>query len=94
MPIASVKTARPLPGERAALASVDRLTPEIESALRMRAFRAFYDKTYADEHDLTVRFAKALIASAGPIVDPEAALEWHRQHRKKSRKTPCATPTP
>ena len=56
---------------------------DIEGKLRLRAFRVFYDKTYADELDLTVRFAKALIASAGPVVDRQAALGWRRNYRRR-----------
>ena len=59
------------------------LPAEVEDELRLRAFRVFYDKAYAEEPDLTLRFAKAIIASAGPILDPAAAMEWHTCHGRR-----------
>jgi len=59
---------------------IKQLPAEVEDKLRLRAFHVFYDRGFADEHDLTVRFAKAIIASAGPVRDREALMEWYRQH--------------
>jgi len=59
------------------------LPADLEDRLRLRAFHVFYQKTYADEPDLTIRFAKAIVASAGPILDRQAALDWDRNHVRK-----------
>ena len=64
---------------------IEQLTVEVEDQLRLRAFRVFYDKAFADEPDMTVRFAKAVIASAGPIRDPRAVLDWYRNHHRRLR---------
>ena len=59
------------------------LPPEAEDRLRLRAFRVFYDKAFADEPDLTIRFAKSIIASAAPIRDAAAAVEWQERHGRR-----------
>ena len=52
----------------------------VEDKLRLRAFRVFYAKTFAKEPNAAVRFAKAIIASAGPLRDREALMEWYQKH--------------
>jgi hypothetical protein len=44
----------------------------------VQAFGAFYKAGY-DEHDLVVRFVRALVASAGPIRDERRVRRWHRR---------------
>ena len=61
---------------------VEELPAEVEDKLRLRAFHVFYDKAFADEPDLTVRFAKAIIASAAPVRNREAVHQWYRNHRR------------
>ena len=51
---------------------------KIEARFRVWAFHLYYRKPFASEPDLTVRFLKALEASARPIRDKEAVLAWHR----------------
>ncbi len=58
---------------------IKELPAEVEEKLRLRAFHAFY-RAFDGELDLTIRFGKAIIASAGPIRDREALMEWYRQH--------------
>jgi hypothetical protein len=50
----------------------------IEDAFRLFAFHTRYTKTYADELDNTVRFAKALVASMEPIADKGLVELWYR----------------
>jgi hypothetical protein len=59
---------------------------DVEDKLRLRAFHVFYDKAFANEHDLSVRFVKAIIASAGPVRDREALTEWRRNHCRRPRR--------
>lgn len=55
----------------------DQLTRcNIEDHLRLRAFGVFYRAGH-QEHNLLVRFAHALAASAGPIHDECQVLNWH-----------------
>ena len=51
---------------------------EVEDRLRIRAFGAFY-KAGHQEHDLLVRFASALVASAGPVRDAPGVNRWRRR---------------
>ncbi len=62
-----------------------KLSKELEDKLRVRAFYVFYGKIFADEVDPTVRFAKALVASANPIRDFGALAEWVRRQEQKRR---------
>jgi hypothetical protein len=59
---------------------------EIEDHLRLRAFSAFYKASH-QEHDLLIRFARALVVSAGPIRDARQVRRWQRRFCKRpSRK--------
>ena len=62
---------------------------EIEAAFRVHAFGVFYKRTFRDERDPLKRFVKALLASAEPIRDRQAVIEWHR---KRVRRKPCRKP--
>ena len=62
---------------------IEELPAKAENKLRLRAFHVFYSKAFAYEPDLTVRFAKAVIASSGPIQDSDALTEWYRNHGRK-----------
>ena len=68
-------------------ATPETLPPEVEDELRLRAFRVFYQKAFADEPDLVIRFVRAIVASSGPIQDPAAALEWHQEHGRRRAAT-------
>lgn len=86
MPTASATTMTPPSRQRPAPVGDEPVREDLEDRLRLRAFRVFYDKAFADELDLAIRFAKAIIASAGPILDRQAVLDWDRNHgRKRSR---------
>ena len=61
------------------MVEIEELPADVEEKLRLRAFHAFY-RAFDDEHDLKVRFAKAIIASSGPIRDRDALMEWSQQH--------------
>ena len=63
----------------------DAIDPKVEDAIRLRAFHIFYDRTFRDERDCLKRFVKALLASAGPIEDPQLVLEWDRDHRRRRK---------
>ena len=63
-----------------ATTDAERIAARAQDELRLRAFRVFYAKTFCEEKNLLVRFVKALLASAGPIRDPDAMAEWCRQH--------------
>jgi len=54
----------------------------MEDRLRIRAFNAFY-KAGHDEHNLLVRLARALVASAGPIKDARSVTRWQRRFRTR-----------
>lgn len=54
----------------------------IEDHLRIGAFSAFY-KAGHHEHNLIVRFARALVASAGPIRDERQVRRWHDRFCKR-----------
>ena len=60
---------------------------QMEDALRFRAFSAFY-RAGREEKDPFKRFAAALVASAGRILDPTLLARWQRQfsRRKAARK--------
>ena len=60
--------------------------PSIESRFRLWSFRVYYARTFAAEMDLTLRFAKALVASCQPIRDRRLVHEWHRNRQRQQRK--------
>jgi len=61
----------------------DQLPAKVEKRLRLRAFHFFYNKIYFDELDMTVRFAKALVASTKPIRNEKALRQWCESHGKE-----------
>ena len=63
----------------------DAIDRKVEDAIRLRAFHIFYDRTFRDERDSLKRFVKALLASAGPIEDPQLVMEWDRDHRRRRK---------
>ena len=58
---------------------------EIEDEFRLWSFHIYYQKSFAAEIDLTLRFAKALIASSQPIRDRQTVIEWFRTHHKERK---------
>ncbi len=56
---------------------------EIESKFRVWSFGIYYHRSFASEPDLTLRFAKALLASLRPIRDRKPLIEWHRQRCRR-----------
>ena len=54
-----------------------------EIAFRLTAFHAYYDHTYRNEPDRTVRFAKSIYMSARPIPSQKRArmMCWYRDRR-------------
>ena len=63
-----------------------KLPAQVEDKLRLRAFHLFYNKILADERDLALRFAQAIVASAGPIDDADAVAEWRRDYARWRRR--------
>jgi hypothetical protein len=55
---------------------------DIEDHLRIRAFNTFY-RVGHEQLDLSVRFVRAIVASAGPIRDQQQVRNWHRLFRKR-----------
>ena len=53
--------------------------PTIEQAFRKMMFDVYYKKSYAAELDLTVRFVKAIVASATriPSYQRRAVVAWY-----------------
>lgn len=51
---------------------------EIEAEFREWSFHVYYKRSFASEMDLTIRFCKAIIASAEPIHDRAKVLAWYR----------------
>ena len=60
---------------------------KIESRFRLWSFRVYYDKTFANEIDPVLRFAKALIASSQPIRDRRLVIEWNRKRLERYRRS-------
>lgn len=54
--------------------------------LRVWAFRMYWKKCYATEHDPLLRFAKALLASLRPIRNSEMARRWYDHHVERTRR--------
>ena len=82
---ASATTIRPPSGSPPLVDDDDAIDPKVEDAIRLRAFHIFYDRTFRDERDCLKRFVKALLASAGPIEDPQLVMEWDRDHRRRRK---------
>jgi len=56
---------------------------KIDGKFRLWSFHVYYDKSFADETDSTLRFVKALVASCQPIRDRQAVIDWHSKHRHR-----------
>lgn len=54
----------------------------IEGRFRLWSFHVYYQKSFANETDSTLRFVKALLASCRPIRDRKAVIEWHSTRRR------------
>ena len=67
----------------AEVASADEVWQEIEDKFRVWSFGVYYQKTFAEEPDLTLRFVKALVASAQPIRDRQAVIDWYEKRRRR-----------
>jgi hypothetical protein len=61
---------------------------EIEDKFRLWSFHIYYERSFANEIDPTLRFVKALIASAQPIRDRQAVLDWYHNHLRRKKKRP------
>ncbi|MCC7409981.1 MAG: hypothetical protein IT442_18085 [Phycisphaeraceae bacterium] len=59
---------------------------KIEGRFRLWSFRVYYAKTFANEVDPVLRFAKALIASCQPIHDRQLVIAWNRQRLERYRR--------
>lgn len=59
--------------------------PRIEDRFRVHAFGVYYSRTFRDELDPSIRFVKALIASAQPIQDRKAVIDWYLEQRKRRK---------
>ena len=56
----------------------------IEAKFRVWSFHVYYEKSFASEPDPTLRFAKAIVASAQPIRDRKAVIDWHKKRKHKA----------
>ena len=56
---------------------------KIEAKFRTWSFGVYYNRTFADERESHRRFVKALLASARPIRDRQAVLDWYQQRRRR-----------
>jgi hypothetical protein len=61
-----------------------------EDAFRLWAFHVYYDKAFAHEQNLTVRFANAIVASSRPVKNP-ALREAFKAEAKKAKEETRAT---
>jgi len=52
-----------------------------EGRFRLWAFHQYYEKSFADVKDQTIRFGKALEASCLPIRDKSLVLDWAKARR-------------
>ena len=62
---------------------------EIESKFRVWSFGIYYHRMFAGESDLTLRFAKALLASLQPIRDRKLLIEWYHRRRRRRVLASC-----
>jgi len=49
----------------------------MESELRVWAFHIYFERTFRDEKDSLLRFAKALEASSRPVQNRRLVREWY-----------------
>jgi len=61
----------------------DRDWQRIEAKFRVWSFHVYYEKSFASEPDLTLRFVKAIVASAQPIRDRRAVIDWHEKRKRR-----------
>jgi hypothetical protein len=66
--------------------SDDATWAKAESAFRLWSFRVYYERSYADEMDPTLRFALAIVASSQEIKDREKVLTWYADYMACQRK--------
>ena len=64
----------------------------IEAKFRVWSFHVYYEKSFASEPDLTLRFAKALAASSQPIRDRRLVYDWHEKRKARKRAPTQAIP--
>jgi len=58
---------------------------EIEDAFRVHAFNVYYKRSFRHELHPLKRFVKALLASAQPIQDCQAVMDWYRSRQRRHR---------
>lgn len=58
---------------------------QIEDAFRVWSFYIYYRKAYRNELVPLLRFVKAILASARPIRDRQAVIDWYRSRRRKRK---------
>ena len=63
----------------------------IEAKFRLWSFRIYYDRTFVREHDLSIRFVRALLASTAPIRDRQLVLDWYAKRRHKRKDAHATT---
>jgi hypothetical protein len=56
-----------------------------EAAFRVWSFHIYYNKSFAEEPDLTFRFVKALLASCRPLRDRQAVLDWYEKRMQRHK---------
>jgi len=61
----------------------DRQWQRLEDAFRVWSFHVYYEKSFAGEPDPTLRFVKAIVASAQPIHDRRAVIAWHEKRKRR-----------
>jgi len=66
---------------------------EAESAFRIFAFQTYYAASFKNQKDPTVRFARAITASARPIPDRQAVIRWWIAERRSGRRDADARAT-
>ena len=65
----------------------------IEDEFCVWSFHVYYEKSFASEADLVLRFVKAIVASAQPIRDRRLVYDWYekRKARKRARAQALST---
>jgi len=66
---------------------------KIEGTFRLWSFRVYYDKSFANEMDSTLRFVKALVASSQPIRDRQAVIDWYSKRPRRKHADAQTLPT-
>jgi len=84
MPTSNSTNGRSCDAPSAEAPTADDVWEEIEDKFRVWSFGIYYQKTFAEEPDLTLRFVKALVASAQPIRDRQAVIDWYEKHKRRS----------